>query len=212
MINTRFGLLLIRASDSGVFWPALFFKRGSFEVSVGTAEFKTTNEEHVHLILQEANLPLDLHVASVTGMVMLAGALPLLQMRESSAGQVICTETTNNLPLKRVATAVPAPWMRRASATRLLHASPKGEAHSAYRSPPMGINVSSFKNFYTVRSSLFRCESLSPMSETLQQTGSLRHRSTLRAATSGEIDVGANPLSKLHPRCSILRSFSQAGS
>ncbi len=116
----------------------LLFERGSFEVSVGTAECKTTNEEHVHLILQEANLPLDLNVASVTGMATPAGELPLLQTRESSARQLICTETTSNLPLKRVATAVPTPWMRRANFARLPHASPQGQARSAYRSPPGG--------------------------------------------------------------------------
>jgi hypothetical protein len=100
LTSTDTGLVLRTKTDrSGIytFPPA---KIGNYSLSVSAPGFQTTNRENLHLnIQQRMNVPVSLNLGNVSETVTVTTAPPVLQSDEASTGQVMSTETINNLPL-----------------------------------------------------------------------------------------------------------------
>ncbi len=93
--------LVVKAKADGagvyVFSPV---KIGSYTVTASAAGFQTTTETNLHLDLQQRlNVVVTLKPGAATETVTVSSEAPLMQTQESSVGQVVDTETINDVPL-----------------------------------------------------------------------------------------------------------------
>jgi hypothetical protein len=93
--------LVVKAKADGagvyVFSPV---KIGSYSVTASAAGFETTTETNLHLDLQQRlNVVVTLKPGAATETVTVTSDAPLMQTQESSVGQVVDTETINDVPL-----------------------------------------------------------------------------------------------------------------
>src|SRR6202046_2024180 len=100
LTNVDTGLVVkTRADGAGVyvFSPV---KIGSYSVIASAAGFETTTETNLHLDLeQRLNVVVTLKPGAATETVTVTSEAPLMQTQESSVGQVVDTETVNDVPL-----------------------------------------------------------------------------------------------------------------
>jgi hypothetical protein len=100
LTNVDTGLVVkTRADGAGVyvFSPV---KIGSYSVTASAAGFETTTETNLHLDLQQRlNVVVTLKPGAATETVTVTSEAPLMQTQESSVGQVVDTETINDVPL-----------------------------------------------------------------------------------------------------------------
>jgi hypothetical protein len=98
--NVDTGLALqAKSNRSGVFVFSPL-KIGNYSVSAVSAGFKTVTWENLHLDIQERlNVNLTLVPGSISQMVKVTSAEPLLQTEDAAVGQVISTKEINNTPL-----------------------------------------------------------------------------------------------------------------
>jgi Carboxypeptidase regulatory-like domain len=93
--------LVVKAKADGagvyVFSPV---KIGNYTVTASAAGFETTTETNLHLDLQQRlNVVVTLKPGAATETVTVSSEAPLMQTQESSVGQVVDTETINDVPL-----------------------------------------------------------------------------------------------------------------
>ena len=93
--------LVVRANADGsgvyVFSPV---KIGNYTVTASAAGFETTTETNLHLdIQQRLNVVVTLKPGATSETVTVSSEAPLMQTQESSVGQVVDTETINDVPL-----------------------------------------------------------------------------------------------------------------
>ncbi len=91
--------LKAKSSSTGVyiFSP---IKIGNYSVSAVAPGFSATKQEHIHVDVQaRVNVPLTLRLGNVSQTVTVSTAPPLLQTESGSVGQVMSTQTINNMPL-----------------------------------------------------------------------------------------------------------------
>ena len=93
--------LVIKAKADGagvyVFSPV---KIGNYTVTAAASGFGTTTETNLHLDLQQRlNVVVTLKPGAATETVTVSSEAPLMQTQESSVGQVVDTETINDVPL-----------------------------------------------------------------------------------------------------------------
>ena len=97
-INT--GVVLHTTSNGSGIYVFSPIKIGNYRVNATAAGFKATTQEHIQLNLQQRlNVDLTLTPGEVTQTVTVTTAPPLLQTQQGSVGQVMSTETINNIPL-----------------------------------------------------------------------------------------------------------------
>ena len=93
--------LVVKAKADGagvyVFSPV---KIGSYSVTASAPGFETTTETNLHLdIQQRLNVVVTLKPGAASETVTVTSDAPLMQTQESSVGQVVDTETINDVPL-----------------------------------------------------------------------------------------------------------------
>ncbi len=100
LTSTENGLVLQRKSDNSGVYTFSPVKIGTYTISATAPGFQTTKQENFHLDLQQ-RLEVDLHLqtGSVSQVVQVTSAPPLLQTQESSTGQVIEAKTIDATPL-----------------------------------------------------------------------------------------------------------------
>jgi hypothetical protein len=100
LTDTDTGLVLKSTADASGVFTFSPIKIGNYKVTAVMAGFSTTTQEHIHVDVQErVNIPLVLKNGAVTENVTVSAAPPLLQTQSSQVGQVIDTETINDIPL-----------------------------------------------------------------------------------------------------------------
>ncbi|HZY62291.1 MAG TPA: carboxypeptidase regulatory-like domain-containing protein [Edaphobacter sp.] len=100
LTNIDTGLVLHSAADSNGIFTFSPIKIGNYEVSASAPGFATTTQQHLHLDMQQRlNVPLTLKPGAVSAEVTVNTAPPLLQTQSGSTGQVMSSETINNIPL-----------------------------------------------------------------------------------------------------------------
>jgi Carboxypeptidase regulatory-like domain len=100
LTSTETGLTLqIKSGSSGTYtFPPL--KVGNYTVSAVSPGFGVTTQENIRVDVQSRiNVPLVLVPAGVSQTVTVTTAPPLLQTEQGSVGQVVSTQTINNIPL-----------------------------------------------------------------------------------------------------------------
>ena len=100
LTNVDTGLVVKAKVDTGGVYVFSPVKIGSYTVSASASGFETTTETNVHLDLQQRlNVVVTLKPGAATETVTVSSEAPLMQTQESSVGQVIDTETVNDVPL-----------------------------------------------------------------------------------------------------------------
>jgi len=100
LTNVDTGLVVKAKADSGGVYVFSPVKIGSYTVTAVAGGFETTTETNVHLDLQQRlNVVITLKPGAATETVTVSSEAPLMQTQESSVGQVIDTETVNDVPL-----------------------------------------------------------------------------------------------------------------
>ena len=100
LTSTDTGLVLkTKTSSSGVYTFSPI-KIGNYSVRAVAPGFAATTQEHIHVDAQSRlNIPVTLQLGTVSQSVTISTAPPLLQTESGSIGQVMSTETINNMPL-----------------------------------------------------------------------------------------------------------------
>ena len=97
-INT--GVVLHTTTNGSGIYVFSPIKIGNYKVNATAPGFKTTTQEHIQLnVQQRLSVNLTLTPGAVTQTVMVTTAPPLLQTQQGSVGQVMSTQTINNIPL-----------------------------------------------------------------------------------------------------------------
>ncbi|MDE3150235.1 MAG: carboxypeptidase regulatory-like domain-containing protein, partial [Acidobacteriota bacterium] len=100
LTSTDTGLVLkTKTSSTGVyaFSP---IKIGNYSIRAQAPGFAATTQERIHVDAQaRLNIPLTLRLGTVAQSVTVSTAPPLLQTESGSVGQVMSTDTINNMPL-----------------------------------------------------------------------------------------------------------------
>jgi outer membrane receptor protein involved in Fe transport len=100
LTNVDTGMVVKAKADTGGVYVFSPVKIGSYTVSASAGGFETTTETNVHLDLQQRlNVVITLKPGAATETVTVSSEAPLMQTQESSVGQVIDTETVNDIPL-----------------------------------------------------------------------------------------------------------------
>ncbi|MFP5208702.1 MAG: carboxypeptidase regulatory-like domain-containing protein [Acidobacteriota bacterium] len=100
LTSTDTGLVLKTTTSSTGFYIFSPIKIGNYSVSAVAPGFSETKQEQIHVDVQaRLNVPLTLHLGAVTQSVTVSTAPPLLQTESGSVGQVMSTQTINNMPL-----------------------------------------------------------------------------------------------------------------
>jgi hypothetical protein len=100
LTNVDTGLVVKSKADGGGVYVFSPVKIGSYSVTVSAAGFETTTETNLHLDLQQRlNVVVTLKPGAATETVTVTSEAPLMQTQESSVGQVVDTETINDVPL-----------------------------------------------------------------------------------------------------------------
>src|SRR5579859_2716728 len=100
LIGVDTGLTLKAKADGGGVYVFSPIKIGNYSVSASAPGFQTTTETNLHLDLQQRlNVVVTLKPGSATETVTVSSETPLMQTQESSVGQVVDTETINDVPL-----------------------------------------------------------------------------------------------------------------
>ncbi len=94
------GLVVKAKADGGGIYVFSPVKIGNYTVTASATGFETTTETNLHLDLQQRlNVVVTLKPGAATETVTVSSEAPLMQTQESSVGQVVDTETINNVPL-----------------------------------------------------------------------------------------------------------------
>src|SRR5580698_6397130 len=100
LTNVDTGLVVKAKADGGGVYGFSPVKIGSYSVTASAAGFETTTETNLHLDLQQRlNVVVTLKPGAATETVTVTSEAPLMQTQESSVGQVVDTETVNDIPL-----------------------------------------------------------------------------------------------------------------
>jgi hypothetical protein len=100
LTNVDSGLVLKTISDARGTYTFSPIKIGNYSISAKASGFEVTTQKNVHLDLQaRLNVAIILKAGSVSETVTVSTAPPLLQTESGSVGQVMSTETINNIPL-----------------------------------------------------------------------------------------------------------------
>jgi len=100
LTNIDTALVVKTKTDSSGVYVFSPVKIGSYTVTASAQGFQTTTQTNLHLDLQQRlNVVVTLSPGSATETVTVSSEAPLLQTQESSVGQVVDTETINNVPL-----------------------------------------------------------------------------------------------------------------
>jgi hypothetical protein len=100
LTNIDTGLVLQTKTDNGGMYVFSPLKIGHYTVSASAAGFATTLQEGLQVDIQaRLKIVLVLKPAGATTEVTVSTAPPLLQTEQGSVGQVVSTQTINNLPL-----------------------------------------------------------------------------------------------------------------
>lgn len=100
LTNVDTGLVLKTTASAAGVYTFSPIKIGNYTVSASAPGFKVTTQESIHLNAQaRLNVVLTLTMGSVTQSVTVSTAPPLLQTESGSVGQVMSTQTINNIPL-----------------------------------------------------------------------------------------------------------------
>ena len=94
------GLVLQMKADSNGIYTFTPIKIGNYDVSASAPGFATTTQQNLHVAAQERlNVVLQLKPGEVSAEVTVSTAPPMLQTQSGSTGQVLSTDTINNMPL-----------------------------------------------------------------------------------------------------------------
>lgn len=100
LISEDTGARLTATTDGGGVYVFSPIKIGKYKVTATAAGFETTTQTNLHLSIQQRlNVVVTLKPGAATETVTVTTEAPLMQTQESSTGQVIDTETINNVPL-----------------------------------------------------------------------------------------------------------------
>ena len=100
LTSTDTGLVLKTRTNSAGFYIFSPIKIGNYSVSAVAPGFSTTKQENIHVDVQaRLSIPLTLQLGKVSQSVTVSTAPPLLQTESGSVGQVMSTQTINNMPL-----------------------------------------------------------------------------------------------------------------
>ena len=100
LTNTDTGLVLKAKSNGSGIYTFSPIRIGNYSISAAAPGFETTNQQNVHIDLQEnLNLPLTLTPGAIAQTVTVTSAPPLLQTQNGSIGQVITTHELKTIPL-----------------------------------------------------------------------------------------------------------------
>ena len=100
LTNVDTGLVVKTKADGGGVYVFSPVKIGSYSVTASAAGFETTTETNLHLDLQQRlNVVVTLKPGAASETVTVTSEAPLMQTQESSVGQVVDTETINDVPL-----------------------------------------------------------------------------------------------------------------
>jgi len=100
LTNTDTGLVFQGKSDSSGVYVFSPIKIGNYKVSAAHEGFSTTNQQNVHLdVQQRLAVNIVLQTGAVNTVVEVTSAPPLMQTEEASTGQVIASKTINDTPL-----------------------------------------------------------------------------------------------------------------
>nr|WP_183792115.1 TonB-dependent receptor [Edaphobacter lichenicola] len=98
--NVDTGLVLEGSANSSGVYVFSPLKIGNYIVSATAKGFQTTKQENLHLDAQQRlNIVISLKLGSVSEVVTVTEAPPLLETQTSGVAQVISSETINNTPL-----------------------------------------------------------------------------------------------------------------
>lgn len=100
LTNVENNLVLQGKSDSSGVYIFSPVKIGNYKISASHAGFSTTNQQNVHLdVQQRLAVNITLATGEVNTVVEVTSAPPLMQAEEASTGQVVAATTINNTPL-----------------------------------------------------------------------------------------------------------------
>lgn len=100
LTNTDTGLVLQGTSDASGVYVFSPIKIGNYKVTAAHPGFSTTNQQNVHLdVQQRLAVNIVLQAGEVNTVVEVTSAPPLMQTEEASTGQVVATKTINDTPL-----------------------------------------------------------------------------------------------------------------
>src|SRR3954471_2190978 len=100
LTNVENNLVLQGKSDSSGVYIFSPVKIGNYKISASHAGFSTTNQQNVHLdVQQRLAVNITLATGEVNTGVHVTSAPPLMQAEEASTGQVVAATTINNTPL-----------------------------------------------------------------------------------------------------------------
>jgi len=100
LTNVDTGLVVKTKADGAGVYVFSPVKIGSYSVTASATGFETTTETNLHLDLQQRlNVVVTLKPGAATETVTVTSDAPLMQTQESSVGQVVDTETINDVPL-----------------------------------------------------------------------------------------------------------------
>jgi hypothetical protein len=98
--NIDTGLVLQGVANGSGVYVFSPLKIGNYTVSATAKGFQTTKQENLHLDAQQRlNVVIQLKLGSVSEVVTVTEAPPLLETQTSGVAQVISSETINNTPL-----------------------------------------------------------------------------------------------------------------
>ncbi len=100
LISNDTGFTVNATSDASGIYTFPPVKIGHYTIKASAPGFKTTSQEHVSLDIGERlNMLLTLLPGDVSQTVTVSSLPPILQTRSASTGQVLSTQTINNVPL-----------------------------------------------------------------------------------------------------------------
>ena len=100
LTNVDTGLVLKVTADGAGVYVFSPIKIGNYSVTAGAPGFETTTQTNLHVSIQQRlNVVMTLKPGATTETVTVTTEAPLMQTQESSVGQVMDTETINNVPL-----------------------------------------------------------------------------------------------------------------
>lgn len=100
LTNTDTGLILQAKSDAAGIYIFSPVKIGNYKITASHAGFSTTNQQNVHLdVQQRLAVNMVLATGEVNTVVEVTSAPPLMQTDEASTGQVVSAQTITDTPL-----------------------------------------------------------------------------------------------------------------
>ncbi len=94
------GMVLKAKSDGGGVYVFSPIKIGNYSVTASATGFETTTQTNLHVSIQQRlNVVIMLKPGSTTETITVTTEAPLMQTQESSVGQIMDTQTINNVPL-----------------------------------------------------------------------------------------------------------------